>query len=188
MQRLFHKKDGESPLVEHGLAEIEALRAGPGYIWLDLLGEPPEAIRGLAEMFGVDQSSLEESIDIALLPRMDEHDRYVFMVLEGLSVSTGERLATTEIDMFIGEKFLITIHRDRFPAVEWCQAPANMTSTTGLVSPARVAAFIAQLSTRRYFPLIEALDERIDVLEDMAIASDPRTLTEVHALRRDVGV
>jgi len=164
------------------------LLAGPGYIWLDLLGESPQAIRALADRFDLDRGSLEEAIDISLLPRMDEHDRYVFLVLEGLIVGSGERLDTSEIDIFIGEKFLITIHRDPFPAIEWCQAPENTASTTGLDTPARVAAFLAQLGTRRYLPLIEALDDRVDVLEDMALASDPRTLSEVHALRRDVGL
>ncbi|MGH8871494.1 MAG: magnesium transporter CorA family protein [Acidimicrobiia bacterium] len=188
MQRLFHKKDPDSPLVEHAPGEIDALRSAPGYIWLDLLGEPAPEIRALAEPFELDRVSLEDAIDISLLPRIDEHDHYVFVVLEGLVVGSGERLTTSEIDIFIGEKFLITIHRDPFPAVEWLQAPTNAASTANLDSPARITAFIAQLGTRRYLPLIEALEERIDVLEDMAMASDPRTLTEVHALRRDVGL
>ena len=160
----------------------------PGYVWLDLFAEPPAEIRALAERFGLDQASLEEAIDISLLPRIDEHDHYVFLVLEGLVVGSGERLDTSEVDVFIAEKFLVTIHRDPFPALEWLQAPSNMASTANLDTPARVTAFIAQLGTRRYLPLIEALEERIDDLEDMALASDPRTLTEVHALRRDVGL
>ncbi len=180
--------DHDDPLVEHSVNELNTLMAGPGYIWLDLLGESPQAIRALADRFDLDRSSIEEAIDISLLPRMDEHDRYVFLVLEGLIVGSGERLDTSEIDIFIGERFLITIHRDSFPAIEWCQAPENTASTTGLETPARVAAFLAQLGTRRYLPLIEALDDRVDVLEDMALASDPRTLSEVHALRRDVGL
>ena len=188
MQRLFYKADGGSPLVERATAEMDTLLAGPGYVWLDLLREPPQAIRVLADRFDLDRGSLEEAIDISLLPRVDEHDRYVYLVLEGLVLGSGERLDTSEIDIFIGEKFLITIHRDSFPAIEWCQAPENTASTTGLDTPARIAAFLAQLGTRRYLPLIEALDDRTDALEDMALASDPRTLSEVHALRRDVGL
>jgi magnesium transporter len=188
VQRLFHKSDADSPLVERPSEEIDSLLASPGYVWLDLLAEPPSQIRALAERIGVDRASLEEAIDVSLLPRMDEHDRYLFVVLEGLVVGAGDRLNTSEIDIFVGEKFLITIHRDPFPAVEWLQDQKNMASTANLDSPARVTAFIAQLGTRRYLPLIEALESRIDDLEDMALASDPRTLTEVHALRRDVSL
>lgn len=188
VQRLFYKSDAESPLVERPTEEIDSLLATPGYVWLDLFAEPPTQIRALAERFGVDRASLEEAIDVSLLPRMDEHDRYLFVVLEGLVVGAGERLDTSEIDIFIGERFIVTLHRDPFSAVEWLQDPKNMASTANLDTPARVAALIAQLGTRRYLPLIEALEVRIDQLEDMALASDPRTLTEVHALRRDVGV
>jgi magnesium transporter len=188
VQRLFYKRDAESSLVERTAGEIDSLLASPGYVWLDLLAEPPAEIRALAERFDIDRASLEEAIDVSLLPRVDEHDRYLFVVLEGLVVGPDDRLDTSEIDIVIGERFLITVHRDPFPALDWLQDPKNMASTANLDTPARVTAFIAQHGTRRYLPLVEVLESRIDDLEDMALASDPRTLTEVHALRRDVGL
>jgi magnesium transporter len=188
MQRLFHKEDAGGPLIEVPAGDVRSAMTRPGFIWLDMTGEPAEEIRALAEIFDVDGDSLEEAVDVSLLPRVDEHDRYLFVVLNGLVIGTGERLQTSEIDIFIGDRFLITIHRDPFAAVEWIRTSQNIGATTNLSTPAHVAAFIAQISTRRYLPLIEALEERIDVLEEMAMASDPRTLTEVHALRRDVGL
>jgi magnesium transporter len=188
VQRLFHKENGDAPLVEVPNTDVRAALERPGFIWLDLLAEQPGEIYALAESFGLDRESLEESADISLLPRVDEHEGYVFVVLNGLVIGTGERLKTSEIDLFIAPKFLITIHRDPSPAVEWLQTAFNAQATTNLDTPAHVAAFIAQIGTRRYLPLIEALEERVDVLEEMAMASDPRTLPEVHALRRDVSL
>ena len=49
-----------------------------------------------------------------------------------------------------------------------------------------LAAVIAEASSRRYFPLLDALEERIEALEDHAITADPHLLTESQALRRDV--
>jgi magnesium transporter len=188
VQRLFHKGNADAALVEVAAGELQSLISSPGFLWLDLMGEPEEQIRALRTTFELDRVSLEEAIDISLLPRMDEHDGYLFVVLNGLVTGAGQRLATSEIDIFIAERFLVTIHRDPFPAVDWLQAPSNSVSTTHLDTPAHVAAFIAQIGTRRYLPLLEALEERIEVLEEMAMSSDPRTLTEVHALRRDVGL
>jgi magnesium transporter len=188
VQRLFHKGSPDAGLIEIPAADLESALAEPGYVWLDLLGESPEAIYELASLLDLDRLSLEESADISLLPRMDEHDEYVFVVLNGLVIGSGERLTTSEIDVFIAERFLVTIHREPFPAVEWLQTSANAVATASLETPAHVAALIAQIGTRRYLPLIEALEEQVDLLEEMAMASDPRTLTEVHALRRDVSL
>jgi magnesium transporter len=188
VQRLFHKGSSDAGLIEIPAADLESALAEPGYVWLDLLGESPEAIYELANLLDLDRVSLEESADISLLPRMDEHDEYVFVVLNGLVIGSGERLTTSEIDVFIAERFLVTIHREPFPAVEWLQTSANAVATASLETPAHVAALIAQIGTRRYLPLIEALEEQVDLLEEMAMASDPRTLTEVHALRRDVSL
>jgi magnesium transporter len=188
VQRLFRKETADSQLVEIPATDVRSALSRPGFIWLDLTNEPPEEIYALGDLFDLDRESLEESADISLLPRMDEHDGYVFVVLNGLILGSGERLTTSEIDIFISKEFLVTIHRDPFPAVEWLQTPSNAAATTSLDTPAHVAAFIAQIGTRRYLPLIEALEERVDVLEEMAMASDPRTLPEVHVLRRDVGL
>ena len=187
VQRLFHKEDAQAPLVEVPAAEIRATLSKPGFVWLDLLGEPPEAIYALAELFGLDHGSLDEAADISLLPRMDEHDGYVFVVLNGLSTGSGERLATSELDLFIARRFLVTVHRDPFPAVEWLQTP-DSAAIANLDTPAHLAALLAQIGSRRYLPLIEALEDQVDSLEEMAMGSDPRTLPEVHALRRDVSL
>ncbi|HEY7469420.1 MAG TPA: magnesium transporter CorA family protein [Acidimicrobiia bacterium] len=188
MQRLYHKRDADSPLAEVPVPDLGHLVSEPGYFWLDLLGEDPDDIIALGKIVGIDRASLAEAIDVSLLPRTEEHERFVYVVLNGLTPSADNRLKTTEIDLFVGKTFLVTIHRDSLPAVEWLQSPENAASTTNLDSPAQLTAFIAQLGTRRYLPLTQALDDRIEVLEEMAMASDPRTLSEVHALRRDVGL
>jgi magnesium transporter len=52
--------------------------------------------------------------------------------------------------------------------------------------PPGIAAAIAEASSRRYLPLLDALDERIEAMEEDAIAGDPSILGDSQALRRDV--
>ncbi|MGA8039101.1 MAG: magnesium transporter CorA family protein [Acidimicrobiia bacterium] len=187
MQRLFHKTTPGEQMVEGNPTDIVTLLAEPGFFWLDLYDETPEAIQAVGNALSLDEASLHDASEMTLLPRVDEFERYVYAVLFGLVPEAGG-LATDEIDMFIGERFLVTVHRTPFNSIEWLQSPSNVASTTNLDSPARVAAFIAQLGTRRFLPIITELDARIEDLELMAMSSDPRTLPEVQALRRDVGL
>jgi magnesium transporter len=185
VQRLFHKDDPNQPLAEGDLSTIPRLLRQPGFFWLDMYDESPAAIEAVGNLLSLDDASLHDASEMTLLPRVDEFEGYVYAVINGLVPESGG-LTTDEIDMFIGERFLITVHRTPFTSIQWLQASTNVASTTNLDSPARLAAFIAQLGTRRFLPLITELDARIEDLELMAMASDPRTLPEVQALRRDV--
>lgn len=174
-------------MVEGDPTDIARLLAEEGFIWLDLYDETPEAIQAVGDALSLDEASLHDASEMTLLPRVDEFERYVYAVLFGLVPEAGG-LATDEIDMFIGERFLVTVHRTPFNSIQWLQSPSNVASTTNLDTPARVAAFLAQLGTRRFLPIITELDDRIEDLELMAMSSDLRTLPEVQALRRDVGL
>lgn len=185
---MFHKPEGQTHLVEIPISDLRRLLPGPGYVWLDLSGEPGSEIWRFADVLGLDRSSIEEALDISLLPRIDEYERYVFVVLNGLVADTGQRLTTSEIDLFVAEHFLVTIHREDSAAVDWIQAQGEQLSHANLETPSHLAALIAHISTRTYLPIIDALEQRLDVLEELAMGADPRTVPEVHALRRDVVV
>jgi magnesium transporter len=55
-----------------------------------------------------------------------------------------------------------------------------------VTTPAGLLAYMAMVGARRVPSLIEALENQLEELEDLAMGADPRTITEVHALRRDL--
>lgn len=154
-------------------------------MWLDMADPDPAEVWAVGEKFGLDALSLEDVLDTTLLPKVDDHGRYLFVVLHGV-LSGEERLSTTELDLFIGEDFLITVHYGPVVGVEWIADRVTLMDHLDVEGPGVVAAMIAEAGSRRYLPLLDALDERIVALEEAALAADPRVLAENQALRRDV--
>lgn len=172
-------------MAEVPTEDFEALLGGPGFVWLDLIGEDPASIREVGLVLDLDESTVQEAAEESLRPRVDQHPDYLFVVLNGIAIGESGRLRSRELDMFIGRRFLLTIQQAASPAVEAVQEQLTTAPASEPSSPAQVAAAIGMLASRRLIPLVEALETRIDDLEDLAFQADPRTLTDVHALRRD---
>lgn len=188
MQRLFYKASDDAPARERPRAELEDCRRSGGWIWLDITDPQPSEIWEVGAEFGLDPLSMEDVLDTSLLPKVDDHERYLFVVLHGVVTAEETRLSTTELDFFIGADFLLTMHSGPVFSVDWVADHITSTEYLTTAGPGGVAAMIAEFGIRRYLPLLEILDDRLDGLEAAALEGDPRVLSESQALRRDVVV
>lgn len=157
-----------------------------GWIWLDVLAPTEAEVATIGERFGFDHLSLQDVLDVSHLPKLDEFDDYLFVVLHGVVTGEQRRLETSELDLFIGADFLVSFHRLPLPSIDWVAEKAGIFNHLVIRSPALAAAAIAEAGSRRFLPLLDALDDGIEELEDLSFVGDPSTLSLTHALRRDV--
>jgi magnesium transporter len=156
------------------------------WVWVDVVAEPAATIRSIGERFGLDATSVEESLSATSLPLVEEHLNEVYIVLHGFTTGTDGRLSTPEIDVFVGERFLITIRDGERATIEHVKERLVEEGGLPVTSPAGLLAFMALISGRRFAPLIQELERQVDNLEELSVQADPQTVIEVQALRRDV--
>ena len=186
MQHIYHMVPSEDVPRSLRQEELAAARSSEGWVWLDVTGVEENEVAAVGEMFGLDSLSVSDILDVTLLPKIDHHDEYVYVVLHGVDLGEDGRLRTEELDIFIGERYLVTAHRQPMASVDFVASQMATSSRLAACGPAGIAAAIAEAGSRRYLPLLDALDDRIEALEDHAMAADPRTLSESQALRHDV--
>lgn len=186
MQRLFRKNAGEEGLAEFDPGQLAVALEEGEWLWLDLTNPSDAEMAAVGRRFGLDSLNIIDVMDVTLLPKVDDRTDYVLVVLHAAATGDDQRLSTEEMDFFIGDRFLVTAHRQPMDSIELVAQHVQGSNRLSAAGPAGLAAAIAEISSRRYFPLLDALDERIEELEDHAIAADPHTLSESQALRRDV--
>lgn len=115
-----------------------------------------------------------------------EQRELVFVVLNSFRSVPGGRLGTTEVDLFVGPDFLVTVHDGS--AVSTTMVRDRLEHGFALTAPTPMGLFahLAMVGIRRIPALIDELEAQLDDLEELATRADPRAITEVHALRRDV--
>lgn len=114
--RLVVDGGGEDLPSEVGVEGLEALLAeGQNRLWLDISDPGPEEVELLRRTFGFHELALEEVTTPHERPRCNAYGGYYFIVVYAAGHS-GTAFAPAELNLFWGERYLVTLHRRR-PAV-----------------------------------------------------------------------
>lgn len=173
------------------LAELRALLADPsGLLWLDVEGPDEDALAVLERLFGFHPLALEDVRTGDQRPKVDRYgDRYEFVVLYGVTLEPGRfELVFTQVGIFIGPSYLVTTHCGPVEAAaelagRWRRHPAMMEPhPLGMLLHALVDGLVDG-----YFPVADALQQRMDSLEEILFASaTPAVLHQLLHLRREL--
>ena len=90
------------------------------FFWLDLTAPGHDDLVWLHELFGFHPLALEDTEHFGQRPKLDNYVDYIFLVFYGAwrhRVEDPEPLR--ERHLFISGQYLITVHRDPFPPLEW---------------------------------------------------------------------
>jgi magnesium transporter len=167
-------------------ARIAELRAADAFFWLDLLAPSGEDVRALGEIFALHPLALEDTLSFGQRPKLDEYEDKVLLVFYGAhhEPSSEPEHDLVEVHLHISGSWLVTVHRE--PCTHLQQAKRLAHDRT-LRSEEYAVYKVLDALTDSFFPMLEALDERIDDLED-AMAGRPTAddRQEVFTLKREL--
>jgi magnesium transporter len=157
-----------------------------GWVWLDLSAESPETIEETCRSFGIPERFIAETLAEGSLPMLEEQRELVYLVLNVFLATSEGRIAPSEVDLFIGPDFVMSIHDEEIPSIGTVMDRLQRGVGLTAASPAGLVAQVAMVGSRRFPALIDHVESQLDSLEELAMGADPRAINEVYALRRDV--
>src|SRR5665811_1744411 len=101
-------KEGK-PVRVTTLDEAFAATKRGGFVWLDYSQPTKEELSLLIDLLGLHPLSIEDCFDENQIPKIDDYPRYTFILFNTFSYSQ-EVLVINEVDMFIGDNFLVTVN------------------------------------------------------------------------------
>ncbi len=161
-------------------------RPEDGWIWVDISDESPASIAAICATFAIPQTYIDAALEEASLPMIEEQRELIYVVLNAFRSSQDGRLEPSEVDFFIGAGFVVSIHDGDLVSATMVMDRLRQGIGLSAPSPAGLLAQLAMIGSRRIPYLIDRLESQLDNLEELAMRADPRALTEVYALRRDV--
>ena len=94
----------EMPTLKEALAYTTSQN---GYIWADYVDPTAELLAELMPAFGIHPLSIEDCLNGNQLPKLDLFPSYSFLIFNTFE-ETPEELLSHELDLFIGENFVVT--------------------------------------------------------------------------------
>jgi len=169
--------------------EIDRRLADPDIVvWVDVTSPDPSDMAVLAREFGVHPLSLEDVLHAHQRPKVESYDGYVFLVAYSAR-EEGGRVVPLEVDMFAGRNFLVTVRQGE-PPYDISEVLRRDAAHPDLLAEGAAFAFYALLDDMvdRFFPVLDALEERMAALEDrvFAAAKDGTVQSDIFALRKDL--
>jgi len=183
----------------HDLAELPALRQRTdGFLWLDIPEWSDEAEALLAKEFQFHPMAISESRNRNHIPRVHVYPHHVFIVVHAPEIGAGGHVHYLELDQFVGETFLVTIHGPVSPkvpldaALRETDAVAARMDTGRLhpTSPFGLTYAIVSSIARREAEMVAEIAREVGLMEQRVMADvkeDPQNfLSELFAARHEL--
>ena len=178
----------------------EALRAAitspSDFVWMDLEAPGEAEYARLKSLYGFHDLALEDCANPETRTKLEAYDGAVFLVCRGINhAPEGEGVDTVPLFCFLGETYLVTLHPFPVRSVGAVCDRLRKNPRLLLEGPDRVLHLLIDHLVDHYFPLLDAIDERLDRVEDEffheasgdALPLIFRTKKQVLALRRSAG-
>lgn len=168
--------------------EIRAALAANKRIWIDLERQSPEADKLLKEVLQIHPLTIEDIWGPRSQPKIDDFDQYLYVIIHGVGARKKDKLELVEIDVLIGENWLITHDRDGLVTDD---VGTELDHSPRLLQKgiAWLAHAVLDRAVDRYLPVIDQLDAEIeqlelDVLEKAGTPKGKRVLAQILGFKR----
>lgn len=176
-------------LSEKNLTSIEEAwvdEKGDAITWLDIAGMPGcDLLKTLGEHYGFHDLALEDVYTGAQRSKIEDYKDYLFIVIYALLYQ--DNPSAHQVSLFIKGNTVITLEENGSHLLEPLRE--RLRHSVGSVrqnSSDYLAYSICDLLVDQFFPVVEKMSARIDLIEDSITDRPNRSLAvEIHQLNRE---
>lgn len=166
---LYFNKNCNRIEISPSAAELPGLLNEPeGLIWLDFEGEPPQACEPiLLNIFHFHPLAVDDALQESHIPRVDDWGEYLYIVLAavGMEKRNGSEIHTVELDVFLGERYIVTHHDSQVEALGrvWTSVQRDIRHLAQ--GPDHLLYRLVDEMVVDYMRVVDELDEEIEEVE-----------------------
>lgn len=141
-------------------------------VWVDLCDPVESDLVGLAEELGLHRLGVEDALEPHQRSKLDQYEGHVFLACHSVRLVDGS-LDETEIDAFIGARWLVTVRRSDHFSIDrviasWDHSPELVGQGVGFLLYGLLDVVIDG-----YFDVIEAFENFYDDVSDSIFSEHP---------------
>jgi Mg2+ and Co2+ transporter CorA len=176
----------------------ELLKRDTGFLWLDIPEWSDEAEELLARELHFHSMAISESRNRNHIPRVHVYPHHVFIVVHAPEIGAGGHVHYLELDQFVGENFLVTVHGPISPKVPLESALRETNSVAARLdsgrlhptSPFGLTYAIVSSIARREAEMVAEIAREVGLMEQEVMADndeDPQKfLSQLFAARHEL--
>jgi Mg2+ and Co2+ transporter CorA len=136
----------------------DLLARSDGLVWVDIPEWDEQAERTLTSTFGFHPLAIRDSANRNQVPKIHRYDDHLFLVLHAPQPGAAGHVHYVELDQFIGERYLVTVHGPLNPAVDKTSATVEVDAVLGRLNSGKLKP---QKAFELSYALLTALTARL---------------------------
>ena len=174
--------------IESGVLKSDGMATLPaeltGAVWIDVLAPDQDSLAAIAARFDLPPLAAEDCLHFPQRPKIDVYPDVTFLVWLLPQIVSGDGITAKELDIFLGEEHLVTIHQDPIEAVDRIAKHAEEYLNRGVEWTLHA---ILDGAVDGMFPLVETLSDELEELEDLMLSdAKPSSLQRLYAAKRSL--
>ena len=171
--RVYRK--GEVEAEGFPIARVSDYLAEDGTtVWVDLCGPSVDELHELAGELGLHELAVEDALGPHQRPKLDHYATHLFLSVHAVDLDReASRLRATEIDAFIGDRWLITVRKDDGVSMDRVVARWDRSSDLAVYGVSFLLYGLLDVIVDGYFEAVEAFDEFYDDISEEIFSEHP---------------
>jgi len=183
----------EKDMVEKQVSKVEEcfpFKSTPTVTWINIDGlHEVETIEKLGKQFDLHSLILEDILHTEQRPKVEDFEKYVFVVLRMLSYSSEMQAVESEqLSIVLGPNFVISFQErigDIFDPIR--ERIRNAKGRIRKMGPDYLCYSLLDAIVDNYFSILEKVGEKIEAMEeDLVSEPSENTLQQIHSLKREM--
>ncbi len=186
MRILYWDETGELRTDLSAPQLLALLQREQGALWVDFAGDPDAQVEPiLRDVFGFHPLAIDDALRESHVPKLDDWGTYLYLVLHVPILNAKGDLESLELDLFLGERFLVTHHDQPIAALERVRDVFQRDRRLRQRGTIYLAYLIIDELVAQIMPLFDAIEAEVEALEDTLFQHPgPDTLERLFTLKR----
>ncbi|MDM5197625.1 magnesium/cobalt transporter CorA [Fictibacillus enclensis] len=133
------------------------------WYWVDFIDPDDEEIKLLSSYFHFHPLAIEDCLQFLQRPKLEYYQGYSFFVMHALHTQS---LAAQEVDLFIGEKFIVSFHYDQLAEMDSTWNYFAGIENFSSIGPIEVGHKIMDKIVDTYFPIVQNIEDHLLDIEN----------------------
>ena len=161
--------------------------SSPVTLWVDLAAPTDEEFRLLNDRFAFHPLAVDDARSALQYPKVEPFPGCLYIVLHGIDLTKARsQFATRDVDFFLGRNYLVTVHDGQSRSIGRLRELCDQHERILAEGPVALFHRIVDTMVDNYRPAIEALEERLDKLENQAFSGHEQIVRQVIKLKREL--
>ena len=167
----------------------EVLKQPDRFLWIGLHEPEEDLLRKVQQEFGLHDLAIEDALRAHQRPKLEIYGDSLFIVLRTAQLNRAERrIDFGETHFFVGPRYIVSVRHGA--SLSYAEVRARCEATPHLLEkgPGFVLHALMDFIVDQYFPIVEALEDELQALEEEIFGESfsRETTKRIYRLQRDL--